>query len=41
MYNLGPEFIDVTWAAGGGSSELTLQVWITHVCDGGQKLSRI
>ncbi|KAJ3417218.1 hypothetical protein HDV05_006424 [Chytridiales sp. JEL 0842] len=29
MYNLGPEFIDVTWAAGGGSSELTLQICTT------------
>ncbi|KAJ3028244.1 UNVERIFIED_CONTAM: hypothetical protein HDU68_002112 [Siphonaria sp. JEL0065] len=25
MYNLGPEFIDVTWGAGGSTSEATLQ----------------
>ncbi|KAJ1569752.1 hypothetical protein HK405_011221, partial [Cladochytrium tenue] len=29
MYTLGPEFVDVTWAAGGGSSELTLQICAT------------
>ncbi|KAJ3114036.1 hypothetical protein HDU96_002624 [Phlyctochytrium bullatum] len=29
MYTLGPEFIDVTWAAGGGSSELTMQICAT------------
>ncbi|KAJ1553830.1 hypothetical protein HK405_006782 [Cladochytrium tenue] len=29
MYTLGPEFVDVTWAAGGGSSELTLQICTT------------
>ncbi|KAJ3332665.1 hypothetical protein HDU76_013479 [Blyttiomyces sp. JEL0837] len=29
MYLLGPEFIDVTWAAGGGSSELTMQICTT------------
>jgi methylenetetrahydrofolate reductase (NADPH) len=26
MYQLGPEFVDVTWNAGGTSSETTLQV---------------
>ncbi|KAJ3189535.1 hypothetical protein HK101_008935, partial [Irineochytrium annulatum] len=29
MYTLGPEFIDVTWAAGGGSSDLTMQICTT------------
>ncbi|KAL1925667.1 uncharacterized protein VTP21DRAFT_550 [Calcarisporiella thermophila] len=29
MYNLGPEFIDVTWAAGGSSSELTAEIIAT------------
>ncbi|KAJ3332664.1 hypothetical protein HDU76_013478 [Blyttiomyces sp. JEL0837] len=29
MYLLGPEFIDVTWAAGGGSSELTVEICST------------
>jgi methylenetetrahydrofolate reductase (NADPH) len=26
MYRLGPEFIDVTWGAGGSTSELTLDI---------------
>ncbi|KAI9326269.1 methylenetetrahydrofolate reductase-domain-containing protein [Zopfochytrium polystomum] len=29
MYMLGPEFIDVTWGAGGSSAELTLQICTT------------
>ena len=30
MYMLGPEFVDVTWNAGGSSSELSLEVLTTH-----------
>ena len=26
MYELGPEFIDVTWGAGGSTSELTMEI---------------
>jgi methylenetetrahydrofolate reductase (NADPH) len=29
MYQLGPEFIDVTWNAGGSSSDVTLEVCTT------------
>ncbi|ORY49494.1 methylenetetrahydrofolate reduct [Rhizoclosmatium globosum] len=29
MYTLGPEFVDVTWGAGGAQSELTLQICTT------------
>lgn len=29
MYNLGPEFIDVTWGAGGSTSDLTLDICTT------------
>ncbi|KAJ3023694.1 UNVERIFIED_CONTAM: hypothetical protein HDU68_008497 [Siphonaria sp. JEL0065] len=29
MYNLGPEFIDVTWGAGGSSSEATIETVTT------------
>ncbi|KAJ3197704.1 hypothetical protein HDU82_001390 [Entophlyctis luteolus] len=29
MYALGPEFVDVTWGAGGAQSELTLQICTT------------
>ena len=26
MYRLGPEFIDITWSAGGSSSHLTTEI---------------
>jgi methylenetetrahydrofolate reductase (NADPH) len=29
MYTLGPEFIDVTWGAGGTTSELTMEICST------------
>jgi len=29
MYQLGPEFIDVTWGAGGTTSEVTLEICAT------------
>ncbi|KAI8919596.1 methylenetetrahydrofolate reductase-domain-containing protein [Entophlyctis helioformis] len=29
MYNLGPEFIDVTWGAGGTTSDVTLEICTT------------
>ncbi|KAI9018964.1 methylenetetrahydrofolate reductase-domain-containing protein [Hyaloraphidium curvatum] len=29
MYNLGPEFIDVTWGAGGSTSDLTMDICTT------------
>jgi methylenetetrahydrofolate reductase (NADPH) len=34
MNLLGPEFIDVTWGAGGSTSDLTLEICITaqNVC---------
>jgi len=29
MYGLGPEFVDVTWNAGGSSSDTTMRVCAT------------
>ena len=41
MHALGPEFIDVTWNAGGSSSQLTLEVClllIAKICSTAQSV---